>query len=351
MTRLQFKCNTKAAYMLLFIIILSALWLSNCTPVTDSRVLLKEDLSPPVFLALDVNDSHTVSLQFNEDIEYCPNSYSCSPGLSLSMAHTHKQNLTINLKDEMEPGTEYKLECTVEDATHNTHTVLACFYGFNPDIPSICLNEITTQGSSTHPDKVELLVQDDGNTAGLCLFDGTRDFCRQSKILPPINVKSGDYIVVHFKPVGTDDEIDETDSQHQCRADDSVMGAWDLWVKDGKGLSGNNGVVTVYSHSNGDLLDGFLYSNRTSESDEDYRGFGSDDTMNRADQLWLQDGWKAAGRLIVPEDAVNPDDSTATRSMCRSPGAEDTDTSADWYIVDTSESSFGAENSTVLYGP
>jgi hypothetical protein len=197
----------------------------------------------------------------------------------------------------------------------------------------------------------QLLVLENGNTAGLCLIDGTRDFIRQYKVLPPVEVKAGEYIVVHTKPVGTPDEIDETDSPVECSAADSVMEAWDVWIAGGSGLSGNNGVISLYSHSNGELLDGFLYSNRTSSSDENYRGFGSLDTMTRADQLWLQEGWMAAGRLIAPEDAVNPDNSTATRSICRLPDGEDSNSAADWHIVDTSQSSFGSENSLIEYVP
>src|SRR6056297_167160 len=351
MKHLQSKCNTKAVYTLVFTTILSALLASGCTPVSDSRALFKADLRPPVFLALAVTDSRAISIEFSEPVEYCPNSFSCTPNLSLAVAKTKEEELCLCFQDKMEPGTEYAVECTVRDEAANTHTLLAAFYGFNPDIPSIRLNEITTQGSGNHPDKIELLVLEDGNTAGLCLIDGTRDYIRQSKILPPIEVEAGHYIVVNCKPVGTDDEVDETGSPVECSAADSVMEAWDVWIAGGSGLSGNNGVISLYSHSNGELLDGFLYSNRTSSSDENYRGFGSLDTMSRADQLWLQEGWIAAGRLIAPEDAVNPDDSTATRSICRLPEGEDSNSAADWYIVDTSQSSFGSENSLIEYVP
>jgi len=337
--------------VLYFIFILSALSLPGCTPIADTRALLKEDLRPPVFLSLAVNDSTSVALEFSEPIEYRPDSYSCSPALERADTRTEEEQLHLSFKNPMQPGTEYSLECSVSDPAGNSHTVLAKFFGFNPNIPAIRLNEITTQGSTSHPDKIELLVLEDGNTAGLCLIDGTRDFIRQYKVLPPIEVKAGEYIVVHTKPVGTADEVDETGSPVECSAADSVMEAWDVWIAGGSGLSGNNGVISLYSHSNGELLDGFLYSNRTSSSDENYRGFGSLDTMSRADQLWLQEGWVAAGRLIAPEDAVNPDNSTATRSICRLPEGEDRNSAADWYIVDTSQSSFGSENSLIEYVP
>jgi hypothetical protein len=98
-------------------------------------------------------------------------------------------------------------------------------------------------------------------------------------------------------------------------------------------------------------MDGFLYSNRTSSSDERYRGFGSSRALERADQLIEQGEWVKEGLLVAPEDAVDPEDSTATRSMCRTPGAEDTDSTADWHIVPTSGSSFGEPNTTEVYVP
>ncbi|MFW5715726.1 MAG: hypothetical protein ACOCXF_05045 [bacterium] len=353
MKRLQFNCNTKAAPALYFTLILSAVALAGCTPVADTRALLEADLRPPVFLSIAVNDSRSLALEFSEPVEYCARSYSCSPALTLEPAgpQASDQHLQLSFRDAMQPGTEYSLECSVRDKSGNTHTVLAKFYGFNPAIPAVRLNEITTQGSASNPDKVELLVLEDGNTAGLCFIDGTRDLIRNCKIFPAIEVAAGEYIVIHCRPAGRPDEIDETESPLQCSAEEASMEAWDVWLDGASGLSGNNGVLSVYSHSNGELLDGFLYSNRTSASDEYYRGFGSRATMDRADQLWMEGGWTAAGRLIAPEDAVNPDDSTATRSMCRPPGAADTDCAADWYIVDTRQASFGTENSTVLYEP
>lgn len=348
-TRLQ--CSTKALLRPSLFLILSAFLLSCCSPVPDQRVLLKEDFRPPVFTGAEVPDSRRVILRFSEPVELLSGCFSSTPLLSLETAHPTGRELELFFSEEMSPGQEYSLEVTVADPADNTHTLLAKVYGFNPRIPEIRLNEITTQGSTSNPDKVELEVLSEGNTAGLVLFEGTVDFQDQYKVFPPVEVNAGDYLVVHFKPTGSLDEVDETETILQCRAADASDYAWDFWVDQGEGLSGNNGVISLYSHTAGELLDGFLYSNRNSGSDTDYRGFGSSAVMAKADQLWLQEGWQAAGNLIAPEDGVNPDDSTATRSMGRLPGAADTDSAADWIIVDTGESSFGYENSTVEYLP
>ncbi len=110
-------------------------------------------------------------------------------------------------------------------------------------------------------------------------------------------------------------------------------------------------MLTVYDSPGGTLLDGVLYSNRTSESDELYAGFGTADVLARAQELARDGGWKTAGERPAPEDAVSPEGSTGTRSICRSSGGADTDGAADWHIVPTRGSTFGAVNSDEVYVP
>jgi len=61
-------------------------------------------------------------------------------------------------------------------------------------------------------------------------------------------------------------------------------------------------------------------------------------------------GWVVENRKVRPEDGVNPEGSTGTRSICRAAG-EDTDTRRDWHIVPTRQASFGRENSQEVYIP
>ncbi len=90
---------------------------------------------------------------------------------------------------------------------------------------------------------------------------------------------------------------------------------------------------------------------RTSASDSLYRGFGSAATLARAEELVRQGGWIATEQAIRPEDAVNPEAGTATRSLCRGSDSQDSDTAADWHIVPTRGSTFGTANSDERYVP
>ena len=180
---------------------------------------------------------------------------------------------------------------------------------------------------------VELYAKTAGNIAGITLFGGTKSSFTDKFVLPSHKVKAGDYILIHFKP----------QSFESHKAD------LDFIIENGAGLSGNNGAITIYSNPYGELLDAVIYTNRTSESDENYRGFGSTKFMLQAEEIYEAGGWQISGDEITPEDCVPSGDSTATRSICRSGISEDTDTNRDWHTVPTSKYSFGKFNSDEVY--
>ncbi|MCK5672814.1 MAG: hypothetical protein KAH95_05535 [Spirochaetales bacterium] len=323
----------------------------SCGPIEDYRQFTDRDIQPPMFISMGTLDSKTLELQFSEEILAEPGYILIDPAIEISLLTVEKDKMQILFAEDLEPGGLLKIEISISDLSGNSLTLISDFYGYNSNLPELIINEFTTQGSTTNPDKVELRVLSDGNTAGLCIFEGIDTEWAQRKILPSINVVENDYIIIHFKPEGTADEIDETENTDLSRGLNVHPDAWDLWVEAGSGLSGNNGTITLFSNPRGALIDGVLYSNRTSSSDENYRGFGSTATMNKADRLFELGGWDAEDNLIAPEDAIDPEDSTATRSMCRESIFTDNNFSADWHIVPTSTASFGEINSNLIYIP
>ena len=187
--------------------------------------------------------------------------------------------------------------------------------------------------------------------AGLVLYQGTAASWDNRLVFPAFEVHAGEYVLVHFKPQGLPEERDEPGGPALSGGLDASPVAYDFWVPGGTGLPGNNGVLSLYDRPGGELRDGVLYSNRTSASDSLYRGFGSAATLDRAEELAGEEGWSAAQEGIRPEDAVNPDSSTATRSLCRSSDSRDSDCAADWHTVPTRGSTFGTMNSDERYVP
>ena len=196
---------------------------------------------------------------------------------------------------------------------------------------------------------------------GVVLYEGTPGSHDDRLIFPAFEVSTGDFLIIHFKPEGIPQEIDETAAKDLSGGLDASDQAYDFWVREGAGISGNNGVLSLYDRPGGAILDGVLYSDRTSDSDEKYGGFGTLDSWERAQELTADGGWTISGEQVRPEDAVSPEGSTGTRSICRSTdsansafpdGASvDTDTAADWHIVPTRGFTFGEENSDEIYVP
>lgn len=333
-----------------FIMIISTV-LFSCLPFGEKGIFLSDDRIPPVFLGAAAAGPDSLIVKLNEKPDPESPAFLITPDPGVNSIYADTEEILITLARNQDPGHEYILEGTVKDSAGNSLSFVTRFYGFNPDLPEVKINEFTTQGSSSHPDMAELVFLSDGNLAGMSLFHGTDDDFRDKKIFPPVRVSAGDFALVHFKPQGIPEEIDETEDKSVSGGIDAADSALDFWIPGGSGLSGNNGVLALYSYPGGPLIDAVIYSNRTSSSDEKYRGFGSSSMLFQVDRIVELGGWRISGTLAAPEDAVNPDDSTATRSICRNALSGDNDEKQDWHIVPTSGYTFGFVNNDEIYSP
>ena len=342
-------------HLFLLAVLVSLSW-ACCTPFIDLEEtgevfgLTGADLAPPVLSASGALNEKTFALEFNEPL-YAASLEAIVPNLGEASTVVDSRILSIHTEDAQVPGEEYVLDLLVKDTAGNSQQLLVHCFGHNPYVPEMLINEFTTRGSSSHPDMVELLVLEGGNLAGACLYEGTSENWEQRMVFPNCEVHSGEFLIVHFKPQGIPEEVNETEEVSLSGGLDSNPEVRDFWVDLGSGLSGNNGVISLYREPFGEIMDAVLYSNRTSASDEDYRGFGSTKVLQRADHISDLGAWTGETALIRPEDAINPDESTATRSICRSSDSQDSNSKADWHTVPTGGYSFGTENSDELYQP
>lgn len=330
--------------------VLAAL-LAGCGPVPDYRMLLDGDHLPPVLLAVESTGPRTIVITFNEAVRPVEGALSVTPRLAVETIASDGKRLVVTVGSDLAVGREYTLEAAAEDLSRNSITFLCHLYGYNPDLPEMVINEFITEGSDTHPDLVELFVQRGGNTAGMCILEGSRDHWSERLLFPEILVQPGDYLLVHWKPQGIPAEVDETRDKTLSGGYDASPNAFDLWLAGGGGLSGNNGAISLYGSPGGRLIDAVVYSNRTSASDSTYDGFGSKEVLLAATQIVEEGGWKISGEKVAPEDAVNPEDSTATRSICRDSRSSDSDSRGDWRVTPTKGSTFGGVNSDLSYAP
>jgi hypothetical protein len=323
---------------------------ASCGPFIDIRERLEPDVSPPLLLGIRAVSETEVEIAFDEPPCCQPESIRTDPPLQLAAVRSEGCTLILYLAGQL-PGRPYRLEAVVEDEKGNGLHFLALFYGFNPDVPELLINEFTTRGTGNHPDTVELKAVAGGNMGGLVIYEGTPGNFDDRLVFPAFEVQAGDFLLVHFKPQDVPEEIDETEDKAASGGLDASELAYDFWVPAGSGISGNNGVISLYERPGGKILDGVLYSNRTSDSDQSCGGFGTRDSLERAEELTADGGWQITGERVRPEDALSPEGSTGTRSLCRDRASTDTDSAADWHIVPTLGFTFGMENSDEVYAP
>jgi hypothetical protein len=315
---------------------------AGCGPVPDTRST-DADLRPPLVQEVCAVGPREISLEFDEEASLVPGTTSVTPALSVEVARGLSRQVRIT-GERQTPGRLYTLQAEAQDSRGNSASFIADFYGWNGRVPRVLINEITPRGSGSHPDAAELKTLTAGNLGGAVLYQGTPGSWDTRLVLPALEVPAGTFVIVHFKPTGDPSEVNESADKTASRGFDSSDTAWDLWVPGSKGLAGNNGVLSLYERPGGRCIDGVLYSNRTSQSDERYRGFGSEDTRVRAEELVQAGGWKIAGPRVTPEDGVSPEGSTGTRSICRSSASADTDGPGDWHIVPSRKATLGADN-------
>ena len=343
-------CDARCTHALKAWVLLALALCTCCGPITDMRERFNPDLIPPLLLHVRAIDRGQLELTFDEPPRSRLQDLAIDPPLDVCALQSEDCRLLLQTAAQS-PGAAYQLEAVVEDEAGNGLHFLAEFYGFNGEVPALVINEFTTRGTGNHPDVVELRVLKGGNMGGVVLYEGTPANHDERIVFPAFAVAPGSFLIVHFKPQGVPLEIDETDRLDQSGGLDSSDRAFDFWIPEGGGISGNNGVISLYAQPGGPIMDGVLYSDRTSDSDERYGGFGTADAWERARQLVDEGGWMMAGQVVRPEDAVSPEGSTGTRSICRSADSMDSDSDADWHIVPTLGFTFGQVNSEEVYSP
>jgi hypothetical protein len=321
-----------------------------CAPVPDPRTVAMPDLRPPTVEGVRTTGPGEIELAFDEEASVAAEKVRIEPPLCLRQAPTSGKKVVLAVEDQV-PGRVYCIEATARDARGNSVSFAADFRGFNPRVPAAVINEFTPRGSGNHPDLVEIVLLSDGDMGGVVFCLGTQGSQEGRLIFPSFPVRKGDFILIHFtedrEPGALDEPGDKTASRGSCSSET----AYDFWMEGCGGLSANNGVLSLWSSPGGSILDGVLYSTRTSESDEEYRGFGSAATLARAEELVLSGGWVAAEESIRPEDGVNPEGTSGTRSLSRSSASTDTGSAADWHVTPLRGATFGEVNVDEVYVP
>jgi len=332
--------KTPGGVIMKYLFLGMATLISSCLPLPSTTALLHWDTTPAELLSWQVNPGR-IDLFFSEPV--LKGDFTIQSGYS-PQAEYEEQRVSLSLPQEQ--GRD-KIIGTIKDKGGNETFLILPFYYNNTQLPEVLINEFITKGSKNHPDLIELRCMSPGNIQGLTLFLGTKDSFEEAFVFPSTLVKEGDFILLHLKPDGLPLEVNEQDSPDQSLGKDSSPQAWDYWMDPPSGLSGNNGIFTLYTNPQGQMVDAVFYTNRGRESVDNYQGFGSRKLLEQAQRLQQEGHWVFPD--LSPHWGIDSTKGTTTRSFCRNSEGSDANSSTDWHIVPTRGSTFGAPNSNEVY--
>jgi len=324
--------NKEKPSKLLFIVILCifSVFCLSCSyeKIPAVNILEGKDSKPPILIGTRATGKKQVILIFDEKVDLILNT-----NKEKIESISYKGNIAyIFLKQTLEPWEKITFDFIAMDSRKNTTSLICPIFGFNARKPIALINEITTKGTKTQPDRTELLILKGGNLAGLTLYQGCKDNWETRVILPNREVNNGDFIVIWWtEQLPTD--ID--DYKNIC-------------AKTSNDPPTFNGCESLYSDPSefSPCLDAIIYANHNGIA---YNKFGNKKNEAQASLIVKNGNWKTEEETLTGLSGVNSLKTTSTRSIARWKDKIDTNTSKDWYITKTSGKTFGEANTSEVF--
>jgi hypothetical protein len=295
------------------------------------------DLRPPGLLAAGPSGARSFEARFDEPVLLVDGSLALEPRAPISGA-ANGADLRVDFGEDQSPGLDYRLAGEVDDSRGNRTRFLVRFTGWNGRPAAMRVSELQTgkNGSQSRPhrDYVELEVLEDGNVGGEELA-WSSSVKSMSYRFPGIEVRKGDFIVLHLSPEGLGAEVDELgpDVSASGGVDSSAAGR-DLWCDSGA-LPDESGALCLRSRPGGAPAEGLFYAR------EDKSGpLGEDKLSALVSELAGAGAWPIAGAAPSWSDAFRWNPSSA-RSICRSAPAIG---ASAWYVTAAGGQSPGSPN-------
>ena len=194
------------------------------------------------------------------------------------------------------------------------------------------INEIKTEYNKPKVEFVELKILESGSLGALRLFTGG-DGEEPVFEFPPVEVKKGTYVVIHGRSIEGGLKDETGGSTTESRGAEAGPGR-DFWIPGAVKNVHKTGAVYLMDQD-GRIVDGVALDGGTAWKPS---------LTAAVNEMVRQGAWSGPG----PGAAVKTAAATATRTVCRAPGA-DTNSAADWYVTVTSGATPGAANNPGRY--
>jgi hypothetical protein len=313
---------------------------AGCSQDSAVAVYPTADLRPPCLVVAGPTGARSVLLRFDEAVTPVNGSFASEPQALLS-ARAESESLVVDFDSDQSPGADYALAGEVDDLCGNRTRFLVRFVGWNGRASPLLLSEVQPckngSVSKPHRDFIELEVLAEGNVGGEEL-SWTSSVKTANYRFPCIEVKKGDFIVLHLAPEGIPAECDELGSDLTASGGvDATATERDLWC-DAMALPDASGVVSLAVRPGGPPVDGLFYAD-----DSKSGALGEGKLADMLSSLAKAGAWPVSGSGPVWGDGVPWSGSTA-KSLCRSgPGKGP----AAWLISASGAQSPGSPNAAV----
>lgn len=350
------------------ILIFSVMWASavpvGCRMTEEGVSILSGEADSPKIVSYALENSSELMLNFSKkvelkDLEVTSKDKSESIGANVSETSDDGASLKVKLSSPSKVGVNYSLTGVASDSQGNTVSFGLPFTGFNENPCRLILSEISSKHQSSKEvykkaEFVELYVLSGGNTAGIEIVSGS-DGEEKKYQFEPVDVKTGEYITVHFRTVDEGECVNETgENLALSTGNGSSDTARDLWVEGKETRISDNDVIVLRDVCRGKILDAVLFS--SSEKNSWY--YAEQKTLSQ--EAFESGVWKGGSGV---EYAASADGITAVRTLCRltvddiikqfNAGGENDDViqagKEDWAVV--KKCSPGEKNILELYSP
>jgi len=328
----------------LLLITMQVLAALSCSTEGALQHILGTSAEPPVFLDCRSVSSTEMVFKFSQPV----NVVSCyfDPPLEIKSVEGGDE-VTVVFTRQLEEGKRVTADIIVEDSDMNTLNVIVPFRTRNDRMPHLVFNELRTEYNKPKAEFVEFISQEAGNLGGMRLFIAGHSLSAPVYEFAPVEVKAGEYIVLHLRTV-EEDCLDETGADLALSGGkDADNGARDLWVPGNAKLLHKTDALWLMDQDD-KIIDAILLSENPDAK------WGSDKIAEAAsflgrEKAWLPSNGDTAEWSPGPSDAVIVTGTTNTRTICRDETPPARPCASNWYITATSSATPGKTNNPKRY--
>jgi hypothetical protein len=323
--------------------------LGSCSTGSEyaiATLLLGGSSQPPVFLNYKTALENEITFEFSQAVKVT--SLSFEPDIAVASVEDGS-TVKVTFKENAEPGMLLTADLLAEDEHRNTINVIIPFRTRNSRMPKLVINEICTETATAAAGKkeefIELKTKSAGNLGAMrIVINGNTNAAKKTVYeFFPVEVKNGEYITLHLRTYDESSKDEYTDDLDESTGVNASPTARDFWIPGSTKLLHKTAMIYVLDQDDR-VIDAVMIS----ENPDVW--WTKDYFAETADFLFNSEAWKSPeGGVCSPKDAVASGKTTNTRTICRDEIVEDSDTTKEWYITDTSNATPGKPNSSKRY--